>query len=184
MSHFFDCLIHIVSWKKEDAVKLSVLTSVFCCGWFNASKRQQIFIAFWQFVNKPPHSASDSKQTTFLIVEHSVWIGPFWEFVLKNFWCVPNKNYRQLCFLPLWGLNKMHLIPLLVALSPLHIGSLHLDTWRDNLGVLLYLFWFLPLVVPAPWLVCWEPQGLLDPPLFRNKACTDFQLNFCDLFWW
>ena len=60
------------------AAVLSVSTGVGGC-WCPISDRAvHMEVAFWQFSNKPPNSASVADSITFLMILHSTCTGPFY----------------------------------------------------------------------------------------------------------
>ena len=52
-------------------------TGVGGSGWTISANYVRMHVAFWQFSNKPPNSASVDDAITFLIILHSTCTGPF-----------------------------------------------------------------------------------------------------------
>ena len=59
------------------AAVLSIATGVCGCEWLISARAVRIDVAFWQFSNNPPNSASMADSMAFLIMLHYTCTGPF-----------------------------------------------------------------------------------------------------------
>ena len=84
------------------AAVLSVVKGVGGCGWPISDREILMDVAFWQFSNNPPNSASVADVMIFLIMLGCTCTGTFYRYI----YCIgvldvgPRKNIRLLCFVP------------------------------------------------------------------------------------
>ena len=102
MSISHDLLCLTVTLTMLFAAVFYVATGMGSCRWTISSRYVFIEVAFWQFSNNPPSSASMDDAMTSLMILHSTYNGPFyggisWIGVLEF---GHRKNIFLLCFVP------------------------------------------------------------------------------------
>ena len=88
----------------------SISTGVGGCGWTISDMEVCTYVAFYQFSNNPPNSASVADAIIFLITMNYKFTSPFY----GSIGCIgvldfgPRKNIHLLCFVPLVLRYKIH----------------------------------------------------------------------------
>ena len=79
MSIALDMFCFAIPLTMPFLVVLSIITAVGGCGWPIFDWGVLMDVAFWQFSNSPPNSASVADAITFIIMLHSTCTGKFYD---------------------------------------------------------------------------------------------------------
>ena len=154
MSIALDLFCFAVSFTMLFAAVLSVVTSVGGCEWPISARAVHMDVAFWQFSNNPPNSASVADAMTFLMMLHSTCTGlfPGGIALIGVLHFGSRKNIHLLSFVPLVLRCKMHPDIYGESFRFFYILLLRLDLTRCNLRIVWSVLrsLLLDLSVPSP----------------------------------